>query len=347
MDDESLTPEGQMFANIDKTMAETFAKMEAEPEAEQGAIGGNVAEQPAIGQTRDATGKFAKVEAATSTEGAPTEATETETTDKGAIDTAAAAGPSKPPQSLSAAAKAIWPTLPPEIQQEWLKRESDVAKGFEQRATELKQFDGIRQVLTPRAQELTQEFGSVPAAIDEMFKVADYCKNDTRGFLRDVAAEAGLTIRFADEADGGATGAETPQLAAYANRLQNIERAINEQRHAQQTQEMQQAAVQVERFAKDHPHLETVRVEMGKLINAGIANSMEDAYDRAVYSNPQLRDAVIQEKMQAQTKAAAEAAAKARKAAGTSISSVGSPNGVKQPMTMDQTMAAVYDQMNP
>jgi len=66
---------------------------------------------------------------------------------------------------------------------------------------------------------------------------------------------------------------------------------------AQQKSRMQQVQNQIAEFqaAKDeagnpvHPHFETVQNEMARLIQAGVAGDLKDAYDKAVWANPDLR----------------------------------------------------------
>ncbi len=75
-----------------------------------------------------------------------------------------------------------------------------------------------------------------------------------------------------------------------------------------------------------HPHFDKVRVAMGALMSSGQAKDLQDAYDRAVMVDPEIRESIFAERVKAElAKKDAENAekAKAAKAAGLNIKGSG------------------------
>jgi hypothetical protein len=101
-------------------------------------------EAPTEGQPRAADGKFAPK---TETPGVTAEQSIPTTPATPAPE--AETQPIRPPASWSAQAKADFATLAPHIQQEVLKRETDVTKGFEERAAKLKQYEPLDAIIDP------------------------------------------------------------------------------------------------------------------------------------------------------------------------------------------------------
>ena len=76
----------------------------------------------------------------------------------------------------------------------------------------------------------------------------------------------------------------------------------------------------LEAALKDAVHFEAVREDMAALLQAGRAKDLKDAYDMAVYANPQTRQALLEQQRQEALKQAQSAAIAARaKSAAVSV----------------------------
>ena len=120
---------------------------------------------------------------------------------------------------------------------------------------------------------------------------------------------------------------EDPQLKALNDELAALKQQLGQQEST--TRETEQSALRTEiesfRDAKDetgnlkHPHFDKVRNAMSGLLNSEVATDLEDAYEKAVYAIPELRDELVQAKIkEARAKDEAERrkkAAEAKKAA--------------------------------
>jgi len=113
---------------------------------------------------------------------------------------------------------------------------------------------------------------------------------------------------------------------------------------------------QIKTFAADpkNVHFETVKAHMAALLKGGIAKDLQDAYDQAVYANPQTRSSLLEaktvsdnEKRVAEQKARAEAAKRAgsslRGAPGIMASKDGKVNGLDLRSTIRAAIAKNMD----
>jgi len=107
---------------------------------------------------------------------------------------------------------------------------------------------------------------------------------------------------------------------------QDVDRMVEERLHSVQMQSVDvQAQKQLEDFLKEPPeHFETVRDDMVALLQVGKAESYQDAYDKAIWLNAQLRESLIAKQnseAEAQRQKEAAKAAKAAKAKASSLKS--------------------------
>lgn len=97
---------------------------------------------------------------------------------------------------------------------------------------------------------------------------------------------------------------EVSQLKQQVNQLQN-----QLQQQDQQTQYSQQAQLQqhIQQFASEtdesgqpkRPHFEEVKQDMAGLLTAGMAQSLDEAYDQAVWARSDLREKMLEQQRQA------------------------------------------------
>ncbi len=81
----------------------------------------------------------------------------------------------------------------------------------------------------------------------------------------------------------------------------------------------------IDTFGSDpkHPYFQDVKVHMGRLMSAGAAKDMQDAYDQATWANPVIRQQLLQQQTEAADKDRAAAVAKAKQASAVNLN--GSP----------------------
>lgn len=238
--------------------------------------------------------------------------------------TETASKPSGPPPGWSAESKAFFNSLPADhpLRQDVEKRELEVSNGFKKYSDIDKRHQEIEQAIAP-FRSVYQQNGlkSDAEAISRLLEWESSIRGNPAEGIRQLAQKFGVNLsQFAQLPPQGATGQEFPEhLQPVLNEFGQLKQTVNSMVSAQQQAEQRRVASELETFAKDKPHFESVRVAMGQLMQAGMAKDISDAYDQAVWANPELREQLLREqdeKRQAEfLKTQTEAANKARLAA--------------------------------
>lgn len=220
-----------------------------------------------------------------------------------------------PPPVWKGAAKTRWESLPRPVQQEIAARESQIAEME-------RGFSGIAQVLAPRAQRLAATYGSPEQGLNTLFQLSDFAERDPAGFVQFFIQQRRIDpSRLFPQPSGqqppqGAAPNDATGLQAKINQLEQKLQAFT----SQQTQASEQTIYsQIEQFSRspEYPYFNDVREDMAALLAGNRATDLKDAYDKAVWANPNVRQAVLdaeREKADAERKAKADAARKAQQA---------------------------------
>jgi hypothetical protein len=253
---------------------------------------------------------------------AATAATAPPITDR-AEPTAATAAPSTaqavtPPVSWSAEAKAAWNALPPAVQQAALKREQEVSSGFAQKTAELKEYEPLKSILGPRQHLLAAEYGSVANGLQTLFSLSEFAAKDAPGFVKWFAQQRGIDLSsLAGTPAGQPQVSADPTIAALQQQIGSLTTEIQTAKQQREQAEQVELGRQIDAFKADpkHVHFEAVRAHMAALMQSGAAKDMQDAYDQAVYANPETRRLVMEEQRAAdEAKRAADNAKSAAEA---------------------------------
>lgn len=317
----------------------------AAPPADQAAL-----DRAAADRTRDQQGRFApKGDAAPippiSEPGQP-----------GASAAPPAGATSGPPPSWSAAAKAEFTKLPEVIRNEIAKREVDMDRGKAQWQQGAERLNRLDEVLAPRSERFRLAGLNEVQAVQTLFAAQDYLERQPVDALLYLGRQSGVDWRavFARLNGGQQAGPPPlpPQLQPLANQVQALTNTVMQQQQTAERQQFQGHLDQVHTFAADPKNLyfENVRTRMGELLRSKQATSLEDAYEQACWSDPQVRPLMIQstdQKRQADAQAAARAkVAGARHASGsiTGSPTPGATPGRQAPnSTLRDDLAAAWD----
>lgn len=272
-----------------------------------------------------------------------------------------------PPAGWSAAAKAAFASLPPAVQAAVSRREQEVASGFAQ-------YEGIGKALAPM-QPLLQARGVQPAAyVSQMVALDQALQNpvtkarafeylfQTYGFRPDgnsAAQQPGASNPALQQSADPTIAALQHQIQQVTSHLtqQEAQRAAYAQAEQQETQ--RKASADVEAFRNDpaNEFFDLLRDDIrGVYERAAVLNqpapTLKDAYETAVWANPQTRPVMLarqaQKESDARAKATADAAAKARKSGGPNLrGSVGaSPSSQGPKRSYEEEMSEVYDKLH-
>ncbi|WP_375764230.1 hypothetical protein ACE10X_13185 [Bradyrhizobium sp. Pha-3] len=300
--------------------------------------------EQAAERVRDEKGRFAKVEEPSEQPAAKADIAATKVPEPGAKTVPAqpaAVDPlaqpveaTKPPPGFSPTAKVVWnkETLDKAewdaVKRDIAKRNEEVDKGFAKFA-EYKPVERFMEMAKQSGTTLDRALENYVGIEQELSRdmvsgVSRICQN--KG-IHPVALAQQILARHGASSQQDGTG--EIQARQPAVDLTPITQELNALKSF--VQQQQEAGVQseIQRFASDpkHTFFENVKADMGRLINSGYADTLEDAYEKACWANPEIRDLLIkQQTTQVPDTGAKVAAATQARAAAKSITGSPIPN---------------------
>lgn len=248
-----------------------------------------------------------------------------------------------------------WNTLPREVQEEVLRRESDNLRLIGSVGQKIRMADEIGQHLAPFAERLQETGASPQAFMADVFSTVKSLSSGTPQERAEVVANIvqsyGIDLRMLDSVLAQRLSAPPPdpRVIEAQRRAMAAESQLTRHNMVREQQVQQTAATTLTSFAADpkNEFFGDVRELMADLIESGRATSLEDAYAASVWANPDTRKILLQRE------AEQRAAQKQQRAAGARLASssvhgtprgsgagapLGSPN-----MSLRETIAAAMD----
>jgi hypothetical protein len=243
--------------------------------------------------------------------------------------------PVKPPPGFSPTAKVVWNKEALDkaewdaVKRDIAKRNEEVDKGFAKFA-EYKPVERFMEMAKQSGTTLDralENYVGMETRLRQDFSagVTELCQ---RQGVHPVALANAILARHGASPQQDGTGA-TPQAhqqapgadPATVQRIAALENFIQQQQNSG-------VQTEIERFASDpkHEFFENVKSVMGKLINSGQAESMEDAYDMACWADKEIRGLLIKKQSVASDPSAKANAATQARAASKSITGSPIPN---------------------
>ena len=278
-----------------------------------------LADAPAAGdRPRGPDGKFIPKDAAI---GAPDQPSPTATPD---TPSAPSTAPLGPPPGWAVEAKAAFSKLPPAVQQAVVKREQEVSAGFAKYATQQKELE---QVIGPRRQHYASEGVSDTQAINNLWTWFEALKNSPQNSFPALAQMFGYDLSTVTPNAAADSSYQTnPEVVALKAELAQLRGTVGQVAGTFEQQQTEARRAELASFAKDKPHFEAVRVTMGRLMQAGLAQSLDDAYQQAVKLSPEASAAIAADKQKADAEAALRGRPGSQRRAAVSVRG-SSPNG--------------------
>ncbi len=256
--------------------------------------------------------------------------------------------------------------LPEELQEQLLAEQEEEDEAFAER---LERIEAIEDELAPVSQVVDQwsgyldSLGVEPSVAFDALIRADYAlrsgspeqKQQYLSYLAQtygVDQDASYNAGNAQYVDPDVRRLET-QIAQLA---QNQNGIVQGQQAASEQAEFEMASDEVEDFAmaeyedgsQAFPLLDFVDEQMADLIESGMADGLEDAYEKAIWSDPDCRAELIayeQEMM------ADERSSRARDLMRTSTADIMTPNEGRSDRSSHNSLrdelGAIYDELNP
>ena len=249
--------------------------------------------------------------------------------DEGVADDAPQAPAMGAPSSWTKEAKEKWAELPPEVQQQALKRESEYHQGIDQYKEHAHRAARFDEAIAPYMDTIRQA-NIQPEQAVRMLMHSDHVLRHS-----DKATKVNYAIKVLR--DYGMTPADLANPMPVDPNVARIQQeALQSKARLQQYEQEQQNNVlnEIQRFAADpaNEHFEKVKSHMQTLLTSGQAQTLEDAYQTAVWMHPEIRQTLMERQTQeAQRKAMSQAQKRrAKTASGFSPRGSGAAKGGKQ-----------------
>lgn len=260
-----------------------------------------------------------------------------------------------PPPSLRATAKAEWNTYPPVVREEMWRLEESVQNAKAEWAPKAERLNRLDAILAPRAERFRSVGVSEDQAVGQLMAAQDYLDRDPINAIAHLARMYGVDLRGYAQGGGQQQAQQAQPGQLHPAIQQAIQQAVEPLKSAltQQQQQSEHATRsgyndQVQAFASDpaNVYFENVRGEMGELIRSGLAKDLPDAYQKAVWANPEIRPLMLKQQQDQSAAQAQEAArAKAAQARHASGSVIGSPSPGATPGGGSNPNASVLDDL--
>jgi hypothetical protein len=250
----------------------------------------------------------------------------------------------------------IWEGLTPEARAIAVKRETEVAKGFEEYRGKTAQLQEISQALEPLKPMLQQQgIQNEAQAVKRLLEWEGSFRNPQTRMqaFQNLAQQYGvdLSTLVQNPSQAHQTAQDIPEpLRPVIDQFGNIVQEVNGLKQEFQRSREERISNELTAFAKDKPHFEKVRVIMGQLMTSGIVQpgDLEGAYQKATSLHPEVSAAIRAEET---AKAAAELAKtnaeKAARARAAAVSpSQRSPNGASNGAAGKPRSSSVRESLN-
>jgi len=199
----------------------------------------------------------------------------------------------EPPQHWAADDRELFANLPKDGQEYLLRRHKDMEADYTRKTQEIalvrKKAEAFNEVFEPYRRELAINGLDEVSAVRQLLAIRDELRANPKATLTSLAKQYGVDFQQEEEHID-------PSVAALKNELESIkqEQARRDYEAQQQTQsdlEKQVDSFQNEKDAQGnlkHPHFADLRVDMGRLIQSGLAADMPEAYAKALAFRPEL-----------------------------------------------------------
>ena len=244
----------------------------------------------------------------------------------------------KAPAGWKPTVREHWEGLPDEVKQEVMKREREIDDRLRE-TTQARQFaQAIQQTLSPYQHFIKAEGSNPVQAIDNLMGTAAALRTGNADQVADLVTQ--ITNQFGinrfgkdmfiqkldQKLSGSQPPPESPEIAALKQQyeqelapLKQMQQQMQQQQTYFQQQEQQATQAELQKFAAQAEFLNDVRTDMADLIDLaaqkGQELSLQEAYDRACWAHPEIRNVLTRRQQSEQAQQVNETAQRAKRAA--------------------------------
>lgn len=211
------------------------------------------------------------------------------------------------PQSFKSDLHHVWDKIPPEAQQYYLQREKQMMAGINQYKGDAQYGKAFQEVIAPFQATLQAQGLDAPLAVQSLLQAHQRLTSGTPEQRQAAYRQLGENLGFTT----GQTTTEPqpaidPTVKQLQEQFQQIQQVLTAQQQEAFTAARTKASQEVEAFASDPKNalFDECYEDIVKFIKAG--DSLQEAYDRAVWANPVTREKSVQARLQTETEKAKE-----------------------------------------
>jgi len=258
---------------------------------------------------------------------------------------APAASTTPAPRTWRPEAVAEWDKLPPTVQAEVLKREEDMFKGIEGYKADATLGKTMQAVLKPFEQVMQQHGVNAPQQIHNLlqahYTLAMGTPEQKMAIFQRIVEDYGLENLSATPAQ------LDPTVRALQSQVQSLTSSLQGFQQQREGEVRSTLAKELDAFSKDpaNADFDLVATDIASLLQSGQAQSLREAYDKAVWLNPAARAKQIERETTARAAAAKKAAdikaAEVRKATAANVKASAKSASAATPLgSMDDSLEA-------
>lgn len=231
----------------------------------------------------------------------------------------------RPPASWKKDYHEVWQTADPKLKEYAWQREEEMKRGVEPLLTKAQFADQIQQAIEPYQNNLKTLGIEPPQAIQALMNADNVLRHGTpqqkAQMFATLSQQYGVNL---SEIGTLQQQPVDPTVSMLQNELYSVKNEVMTWKQQQEAAQNQALLSEIESFSQKAEFFEDARPTMIQLLNTGMAQNLEDAYNKALRLDESLFGK-IQQSQQAQAEAAkreaANKAAKAAKAAAVSVRS--------------------------
>lgn len=229
----------------------------------------------------------------------------------------------RPPASWKKDYHEAWATADPRIQEYAWQREEQMRKGVQPLLSKAQYADDMQKVMAPYENTI-RGLGMEPTQAVKALMEADHTLRTTNGeqraaYFRQLAQQYGVNL------DGNSNFSQVDQnYSSLQNELIALRGKLTSWEQQTEAQQNQVLLNEIEQFSQSAEHFESVRPTMIQLLQGGVAETLQEAYDKAVRIDDNLYESMVQsQQAEKASKRSADLnrAAKAARSAAVSVRS--------------------------
>ena len=238
----------------------------------------------------------------------------------------------RPPASWKKDFHEVWAKADPKMQEYAWQREEQMRAGVEPLLSKAQFADAMQEAISPYMQTI-QGLGLTPdkavgALMEADHKLRTSDPQTKLAYFYQLAQSYGINLGAAQQQAPGAAPAQPnsvdPLVWQLQNELNQVRGEVMGWKQQQEMVENQTLLNEINQFSMKADHFEDVRPTMIQLLQSGVAQTLEEAYDKAIRLDPDLFEQTLKAKQAEEAAKQAKEAnrvAKSARAAAVSVRS--------------------------